>query len=124
LQPEQVFETWCGNLAEYVAADRCRLIPTASIRALLHLNCVRQPNWDFVYIDGSHLARCCLEDSVLVWQLVRPGGIVIWDDYIWRPPPGRTSPTCKVAINAFLECYAGCYEELEKGRQVKVRKVR
>jgi predicted O-methyltransferase YrrM len=124
LKPEKVFAAWQANLAEYVAAGRCRLIPDASIRALLQLICSQQPQWDLVYIDGSHLARCCLEDSVLAWQLLRPGGIVIWDDYIWRPPAGRVSPTCKVAIDAFLQCYAGCYEELERGRQVKVRKVR
>ena len=40
--------------------------------------------YHFAYIDGSHLARDVLEDAVLSLRLLRPGGIMIFDDYNWN----------------------------------------
>ena len=36
-----------------------------------------------VYVDGSHHARDVLQDAVLAWGLLRPGGYMIFDDYGW-----------------------------------------
>ena len=54
-----------------------------SSRALVEL-IARQANlFDFIYIDGSHQAPDVLTDSVLAFQLLRVGGVMIWDDYLW-----------------------------------------
>ena len=61
-------------------------------------------------------------DSNHTWPLVRPGGIVIWDDYTWSPgapPEERPQP----AIDAFLAAHEGQYRLLAKGLQVIVRKL-
>lgn len=87
------------------------------------------PRFDFAYLDGSHVARCVLEDSILAWPLVKPGGIVIWDDYDWNEnkpgpfgDPELTRP--RIAIDAFLSCMRGCWSEFEHSNgQIKVRKV-
>jgi predicted O-methyltransferase YrrM len=42
-----------------------------------------EPTFDFVYIDGSHYSKDVLEDAILAWRLVKPGGVVIFDDYNW-----------------------------------------
>ena len=34
-------------------------------------------------MDGSHHARDVLQDAVLAWGLLRPGGYMIFDDYEW-----------------------------------------
>lgn len=39
--------------------------------------------FDFVYIDGSHYSKDVLEDAILAWRLVKPGGLVVFDDYNW-----------------------------------------
>lgn len=39
--------------------------------------------FDFAFIDGSHTAKSVLADSVNVWRLVKPSGIIMWDDYKW-----------------------------------------
>jgi precorrin-6B methylase 2 len=36
---------------------------------------------DFAYIDGAHSYDYVLSDSINVLQRVRPGGVVVWDDY-------------------------------------------
>jgi predicted O-methyltransferase YrrM len=59
---------------------------------------------DFVYIDGCHLASCALTDAVLSWDLLRPGGFMIFDDYLFgidKAPSLRP----KLAIDAFIEAF-------------------
>lgn len=74
-------------------------------------------SYDFVYIDGSHLAADVLEDAVLSFRLLKPGGIMIFDDYEWRKyadPLWAPKP----AIDAFLGIYAGQYDLVLKNYQV------
>ena len=36
---------------------------------------------DFIYIDGDHSYKGCLEDCLSYWDLLNPGGIMAGDDY-------------------------------------------
>lgn len=68
----------------------------------------RAPVFDVVYIDGSHQAPDVLTDAVMAFQLLRVGGLMIFDDYIWSmEPPGRQDPLNmpKPAIDAFLNIF-------------------
>ena len=69
---------------------------------------------DFIYIDGGHGAKDVLEDSVSAWAALRPGGVIIWDDYLLPPDAGRPSWDCpKPSIDSFLATYQGEYDLLE-----------
>jgi hypothetical protein len=78
--------------------------------------------FDAAYLDGSHIAADVLEDAVLTWRLLKPGGVLIFDDYRWdlyrdsvrSPGPG---------IDAFLAGFAGQYDVLHKDYQVILRKL-
>jgi predicted O-methyltransferase YrrM len=77
--------------------------------------------YDLIYVDGSHLAPNVLEDAVLSFPLLKSGGLLIFDDYLWADLPGpleRPGP----AIDAFLMLYEGRYELLHKELQVFIRK--
>ena len=60
--------------------------------------------FDMIYIDGSHQAPDVLCDAVLSYLLLKKGGLLIFDDYLWSEQlqsgvdPIR-SP--KIAIDAF-----------------------
>jgi predicted O-methyltransferase YrrM len=61
--------------------------------------------FDFVYVDGSHRAADVLSDAVDGFRLLRIGGLLVFDDYLWSPgSPDTDSPldTPKLAIDAFL----------------------
>lgn len=61
---------------------------------------------DFVYVDGSHRAADVLEDLVLAFHAIRPGGVIICDDYLWGVRKGDVvlgSP--KLAVDAFTTIY-------------------
>ncbi len=76
-------------------------------------------SFDVIYIDGSHFARHVLEDAVLAMRLLKPGGIIGFDDYLWISPsdPGDPTASPKVAIDAFERVYADRIEPLFGTRQ-------
>jgi predicted O-methyltransferase YrrM len=80
-----------------------------SINALAELMAVDTPeSFDLIYIDGSHQAPDVLADAVLSFQLLRVGGMMIFDDYLWAmEPDGRQDPLNmpKPAVDAFLNTY-------------------
>jgi len=43
--------------------------------------------FDLAYIDGSHDAADVLMDGLLAFRVLKPGGILIFDDYAWNPQP-------------------------------------
>jgi predicted O-methyltransferase YrrM len=84
-----------------------------------------EPAFDFIYVDGSHQAFDTLEDAVLSWRLLRPGGVMTFDDYEMAAhqlaafsSPARPD----IGIDAFLNVVADRIEILHKGFQVTVRK--
>jgi hypothetical protein len=47
------------------------------------LGCSRW-RWGHLYnviVDGGHAHNVCVSDTVLALRLVRPGGVIVWDDY-------------------------------------------
>ena len=68
----------------------------------------RKAAFDVVYIDGSHQAPAVLADAVMGFHLLRNGGLMIFDDYIWSMEPmGKQDPfnMPKPAIDAFLNVF-------------------
>ena len=64
--------------------------------------------FDFIYIDGSHQAPDVLCDAVLAFRLLRAGGVMAFDDYLWAEnlPEGKDPLRCpKPAIDAFTNLY-------------------
>lgn len=116
------------NLQPWIAAGRLRLLSVPSRVAFASLAPV--PQFDFIYLDGSHIAACVIEDAVHAWPRLKPGGILIFDDYRWRqnkpPPAGYPEEVMRpeVAIDCWLRIYAGQWTEFyDSNDQVKVRKL-
>ena len=80
-------------------------------------------SYDAVYVDGSHAAADVLEDAVLAFRLLKPGGILVFDDYHWQPNR-RPLEEPKMAVDAFMSTFAGQYDVLQKRYQVVLRKSR
>lgn len=82
--------------------------------------------FDVIYVDGDHRAIPCLEDAVHAFRCLKVGGLLFFDDYIWKKQLTRSNPTQtpKLAINAFLEIYGDNVELIHQSRQVFVRKIK
>jgi hypothetical protein len=78
--------------------------------------------YDLIYIDGSHVAADVLLDTLLSWARLKPGGVLIFDDYrLNRKQPAFMRP--QLAIDLFLESFEGRYDLLHKEYQVLIRKL-
>jgi len=66
-------------------------------------------DFQFIYVDGSHQAPDVLTDAVLAFELTAPGGVIAFDDYLWKPPETHVvdSPTRrpKLAVDAFTNIF-------------------
>jgi glycosyltransferase involved in cell wall biosynthesis/predicted O-methyltransferase YrrM len=116
---EAVEKRFDSNLAPF--GDRVRKVKGPSLVMLDQLNPLGE-RFDLIYVDGDHAAASVFADAALAWRLLRPGGILVIDDYGWRPESAserRPGP----GIDAFLNLVRGEFEELGRGYQVIVRKV-
>jgi len=78
--------------------------------------------FDIVYIDGSHYAADVYADAALVWPIVRPGGIVIFDDYQWDLMD-TDSERPKLGVDTFLAGIAGQYRMVHNEYQVVIARL-
>jgi predicted O-methyltransferase YrrM len=123
-------DTWSGGLVRLVSEEDERAIEARfkhniklateaspnKINVVVHRglsdNCLsrllsenKKDYFDFIYIDGSHEASEVLCDAVLGFKLLRIGGIMAFDDYLWTKefPYGKDILRCpKPAIDAFI----------------------
>ncbi|MGW1421297.1 class I SAM-dependent methyltransferase [Bradyrhizobium manausense] len=105
------------NLAAYGA--RLRKMVGTSIKAL---GILREENavFDFIYVDGSHQRDDVMIDCLGAWRLLRAGGVMLMDDYTWKPDnpdAERVAP----AVDTFLAWHEDA-EVILRSHQVAVRK--
>ena len=79
-------------------------------------------SYDFIYIDGSHTAPAVLTDACMAWPLLKPKGIMVFDDYNWMPSPRDILHRPKLAIDAFMNIFAEEVEVIHVGYQMVIRK--
>jgi predicted O-methyltransferase YrrM len=73
--------------------------------------------FDFIYVDGSHAPSDALSDACMAWGMLKPKGVMLFDDYQYPHEP------TKVGIDAFLTGFEGQYEIILNNYQIAVRKL-
>jgi tetratricopeptide (TPR) repeat protein len=76
--------------------------------------------YDFIYVDGSHKLLDCYTDLVLSWRLLKSGGIMGIDDYLWNNEDLLGSPF--ESVNHFLKKYETEMTVLVKDYRVFIEK--
>jgi hypothetical protein len=109
-----VYQFYLVRISKY---NNVLAIKSKSEYALPNLNYT----YDFIYIDGDHTAKVVAEDAEASWKLLKPNGILAFDDYMWGQD---MSPelTPKPAIDDFLNNHVGEYNILNKDYQVWIQK--
>lgn len=79
------------------------------------------PTFDFVYIDGDHTALQTCLDGLNGFRMLKPGGVMAFDDYGWVDNPSEFLRP-KRGIDGFLSVCVGEYRILEMGYQVWIQK--
>lgn len=77
--------------------------------------------FDFIYIDGSHVAHDVITDATMSWIILKNNGILVFDDYEWNAY--KEPYLCpKIAIDSFTSIYKHKIDILHKGYQVIIKK--
>jgi tetratricopeptide (TPR) repeat protein/predicted O-methyltransferase YrrM len=113
---QEIFEF---NVAQTGARDRLIQLAGDSHAVLATLE---PAAYDFIYVDGCHLAPHVQQDAALSWRLLKAGGIMIFDDYEWTDPnyPGQDT---RIGIDAFLAAVQGKVAIVHLGYQLIIQKL-
>jgi len=109
------------NIAASGAGDRVtKLIGPSQVV----VRTLQPAQFDFIYVDGSHKVGDVLQDAVLAWTVLRPGGVVMFDDYglvddvaegLMARAPGR-------ALDAFMTVLGNSATLVRRDWQLVLRK--
>jgi predicted O-methyltransferase YrrM len=119
--PDAGLETAFDANVALVDASRVRKLVGDSKRVLVDLLAERA-RFDFVYVDGSHLALDVLADAALSWRLLATGGFLVFDDYNWAEFGEDRLLRPGAAVDSFLVLVEGKYELVASGWQLALRK--
>ena len=107
-----------NNIKATGQSHRVQLIESKSTLALRTLP---REQFHIIYLDGDHRGHEVLSDAVLSWELLKPGGVLIFDDYLWKPS-SKEEQTPKKAIDAFLDAYGTHLKVTHHGYQIIIQK--
>jgi predicted O-methyltransferase YrrM len=86
--------------------------------SMMYLPHLKKDYSDFIYIDGDHRALAVQEDAENAWLLLKSGGILAFDDYLWTDQVD----TPKEAVDKFIATHNEELIVLHHGYQVWVQK--
>lgn len=109
------------NLTDRNLLDKVTLLEGYSQKLLRTLP---TDHFDLIYIDGSHRAQDVLSDAIQSWELLKIGGMLIFDDYTFINPTQPEHAKPQYAIDAFLHCFQADLKILRKSTDVFVTKTR
>ena len=118
LNAEQRF---LANMNTIGATPVLRVLKGGSIEHLPAL-IANAEQFDLILIDGSHHALDVLADVALAWRLLTPGGLMVFDDYLYAVEHGGRQFRPKPAIDAFIGLMRRDAIVLDVAGQVFVRR--
>lgn len=83
---------------------------------------VTEMMFDFIYVDAAHDSMNVMRDAVLGFEILKPGGVMVFDDYTWNVMP-RPIDCPRMGVDAFVSCYAEHLRVLGRGYQFAIQKL-
>lgn len=77
--------------------------------------------YDFIYIDGSHVAKDVMTDACMAWPMLNKGGLLVFDDYMWGENRDILHRP-RLAVDMFVNLFAEHLDIVHMGYQFVVRK--
>lgn len=103
----------------YRHAIKWRKTSTQALAKMIMLR--RLGQYDFIYVDGSHTAPDVLTDACMAWPLLKPNGLMVFDDYLWGPSRDLLHRP-KLSVDLFANVFAEQAEPIFAGLQYVLRK--
>lgn len=114
-----VYDRFRRNIQATGFESRVTVLRGSSERVLYGL----QPeSFDVVYVDGDHHAHAALRDIVFAWGLLRPGGVLLVDDYGGGHPGVDPLEVPTIGVDMFATLWEGKYTYLHRQYQAHFQK--
>ena len=111
-------EVFRKNLVSSGHQDKVTVIEGFSYNELPKLTA---NSFDIIYVDADHRAKNVYVDAALSWGLLKPGGTLIFDDYLLNLQfPVNMQP--KTALDAFLAAFDDEIDVVHRSYQLVVRR--
>lgn len=136
-------EAGMGNVSERLSKDQDSILDTFKHNTSFHSDRInfniyrdysqqalprlvnQKRQYDFIYVDASHKADDTFIDAYYANKLLRPGGLIIFDDFGWKDP-NKPHPvdSPELGIRMFFTMYENReYKVLFNGYQVGALKI-
>lgn len=123
IEQNDIEKTFYKNVKMANLEDRIKAMKGKSSAILLEL-VKSDMQYDFIYVDGSHRCLDVYLDLFLSWQLLRKGGVLAIDDYMYNFNRVKELPYDYPleAVDQFLKDYEGNYYLIDKDYRVFLEK--
>ncbi|CAG8981050.1 hypothetical protein HYALB_00008204 [Hymenoscyphus albidus] len=114
-------ERFYDNVQKCTNVTKLKVLKAKSEDALVNLR-ASGAQFDFIYIDGSHVAIDVLHDAVLCWHMLALDGTMVFDDWTWKGYYEHFYNP-RMAIMGFLQCVEPEVKTEETESQIWVTRV-
>lgn len=83
-----LYDVFNHNLKEYIEDGSC-IVHRGMSKDILSKLLGEGHQFDFIYVDGSHLASDVMIDGILSYLLLKIDGVIMFDDYVYGFREGR-----------------------------------
>jgi predicted O-methyltransferase YrrM len=80
-------------------------------------------SFDFIYVDGNHSASSVLADACMCFGMLRPTGIMLFDDYLWDHDPNWLLRP-KMGVDAFVNMYQPLSRQIISNYQLAIQRIK
>ena len=119
---KNMYQTWANNTQEAKAPDQIVNVFVEKSNVGLSWCTIKDKTFDFIYVDASHAAPDVMTDACMAFPLLKKGGIMLFDDYLWGDVPGLLHRP-KLAIDLFVTLFSEQCSICMLGYQLAVKKI-
>lgn len=122
LQLDDLLHTFESNVNEAKRENqKVEAIQATSYEGLARL--IRHNSeFDFIYVDGSHTAPDVMTDACMAFGMLKSGGVMLFDDYLWGDMPGLLHRP-KLAVDLFVTLFSEKCQLMLLGYQLAIKKI-
>jgi predicted O-methyltransferase YrrM len=119
---ENMYERWKTNVDQVRKKSQYVQPYKGTSYQMLGRLIAEQQEFDFIYVDGSHTAYDVMTDACMAWGLLKKGGVMLFDDYLWADMPGLLHRP-KLGIDYFTTLFSEQNQLALMGYQLGLRKL-
>jgi predicted O-methyltransferase YrrM len=114
---------WRSNTAEVCGADQTLELRIGRSYRVLGELITESRQFDFIYVDGNHAAASVLTDACMCFGMLRVGGVMLFDDYLWDHVPDWLARP-KISIDSFVNMYQPMSRQILSNYQLAIERTR